>query len=131
MHVLPHLPHASAVLLDQTNHKAAAGLSIVRVIVLLIQLDHKLRVRPKRVCGYKSKRQSQTDCGDGGGVMAIPPVQHTVMTGPALCLTGSLTGIVPAASGGGSSPPAAIELGQSPLRDGLVAQGVRGQVTDL
>lgn len=53
------------------------------------------------------------------------------MIGPALCLTGSLTGVVPAASGGGSSPPAAIELGQSPLRDGVVAQGVGSQVTDL
>lgn len=45
--------------------------------------------------------------------------------------SGRLTGVVPAAAGGGSPPPAAVKLGQSPLGDGVVAQGVRCQVTDL
>lgn len=55
VHVFSHFLHASAVLLDQTDHEAAAVLSVVRVVVLLVQTDHKLRVRPERVCGLKTK----------------------------------------------------------------------------
>lgn len=54
-----------------------------------------------------------------------------LVIGPALSLTGSLTRIIPAASSSGSSPPAALEFGQSPLRDVVIAQSVGGQVTDL
>lgn len=61
MHVLPHLPHASAVLLDQANHKAAASLAIFWVVVLLLQLDNKLRVRPKCVYGYKQESERLGD----------------------------------------------------------------------
>lgn len=41
----------------------------------------------------------------------------------------SLTGVVPA--GCGSTSPGALKLGQSPLRDAVVAQSVGRQVTDL
>lgn len=50
MHVFAHLPHSSAVLLDQTHHQAAAGLAVVRVVILLVQSDHKLWVGPEAVC---------------------------------------------------------------------------------
>lgn len=50
LHVLPLFTQLPAVLLDQANHKAASILSIIGVIVLLIQLDYKLRVRPECVC---------------------------------------------------------------------------------
>lgn len=43
----------------------------------------------------------------------------------------SLTGVVPAAAGCGSSSPGALKLGQSPLRDAVVTQSVRRQVADL
>lgn len=50
VHVLPLFTELPAVLLDQADHKTASILSIIRVIVLLIQLDHKLRVHPECVC---------------------------------------------------------------------------------
>ena len=50
VHILSHLPQASAILLDQTNHKAAAGLAIIWVVILLVQSDDKLRVGPESVC---------------------------------------------------------------------------------
>lgn len=83
VHVLSHLPHASAVLLDQTNHEAAAVLSIVRVIVLLIQLDHKLRVCPKRVCGLETTDQNLYKSPERlrGGVMAVPPAASLLLIG--------------------------------------------------
>lgn len=43
----------------------------------------------------------------------------------------SLTGVVPAAAGCGSTSPGALKLGQSPLRDAVVAQSVGRQVADL
>lgn len=54
LHVLSLLPHASAVLLDQTHHQTASRLAIIWVIVLFVQLDHKLWIRPKRVCGSQT-----------------------------------------------------------------------------
>lgn len=42
-----------------------------------------------------------------------------------------LTDVVPASASGGASPPGAVKLGQSPLGDGVVTQGVRCQVADL
>lgn len=42
-----------------------------------------------------------------------------------------LTGMVPAASGGGSSPPGAIKLADAPVFDGVVLDGVGGQSAHL
>lgn len=42
-----------------------------------------------------------------------------------------LTGVVPAASSGGSSPPGAIELADAPVFDRLIFDGVRGQSAQL
>lgn len=42
-----------------------------------------------------------------------------------------LTDEVPAAASGGASTPGAVELGQNPLGNGVVTQGVRRQVADL
>lgn len=50
VHVFANLPHSSAVLLDHTHHQTATGLTVIRVIILLIQLDQKLRVGPECVC---------------------------------------------------------------------------------
>lgn len=50
VHVFAHLPHSSAVLLDHTHHQTAAGLTVIRVVILLIQFDQKLRVGPEAVC---------------------------------------------------------------------------------
>lgn len=50
VHVLPLFTELPAVLLDQADHKTASILSVIGVIVLLVQLDHKLRVRPEGVC---------------------------------------------------------------------------------
>lgn len=113
MHVLSHLPHASAVLLDQTDQEAAAGLSVVGVVVLFIQPDHKLGVGPERVCGMETVSQE---------------VRRSADRAPR---SGGLTGKVPAAAGGGPPPPTAVELGESPLGQGLVRQGVGRQVADL
>lgn len=64
MHVFAHLPHSSAVLLDQTHHQAAAGLAVVRVVILLVQSDHKLRVGPEAVCDASGET---TEVGILGG----------------------------------------------------------------
>lgn len=42
-----------------------------------------------------------------------------------------LTGIVPAASSGAASPPGAVEVRGVPVAEAILAQSVRGQVTDL
>lgn len=39
----------------------------------------------------------------------------------------TLTGVVPAASSSGSSPPGAIEFTDAPVFDGVISDGVRGQ----
>lgn len=46
-------------------------------------------------------------------------------------LSGSLTGVVPAASGGGSSPPGAVKLADAPVFDRVVLDGVGGQSAHL
>lgn len=50
VHVLSLLPQLSAVLLNQTNHKAAARLAIRVIIIFLVQFDHKLRIYVECVC---------------------------------------------------------------------------------
>lgn len=42
-----------------------------------------------------------------------------------------LTGVVPAASSGGSSPPGAIELADAPVFDRVIFDGVGGQSAQL
>lgn len=49
VHVLPHLPLLPTVLLDQPNEESAAPLRIIGVLVLLLQLDQILRIRPESV----------------------------------------------------------------------------------
>lgn len=60
MHVLPLFTELPAILLDQADHKTASILSIIGVIILLIQLDHKLRVCPECVCKEKSSTKRRT-----------------------------------------------------------------------
>lgn len=50
VHVLALFSELPAVLLNQANHKAASIFSIIWVIILLLQVYHKLRVHPERVC---------------------------------------------------------------------------------
>lgn len=46
-------------------------------------------------------------------------------------LAGQLTDVVPAAASGGASTPGAVKLGQGPLGDRVITQGIRRQVADL
>lgn len=131
VHVLPHLPQAPAVLLDQTDHEGAAGLSVIWVVVLLVKLDHELRVHPERVCESQTHSQRGLLLNLRSEVMIGYCMYLKQMIGNDLRAVGSLTGIVPAASCGGTSPPVALKLGQSPLRQGVIGQSVRRQVTDL
>lgn len=49
LHVLSHFPHAPPVLLHKAHQEGATLLAIIRVIILLVQLDDKLRVHPEGV----------------------------------------------------------------------------------
>lgn len=53
VHVFAYFPQPAPVLLDQAHHEAAAHLVIIRVIVLLIQPDHKLGVHPEGVWSWE------------------------------------------------------------------------------
>lgn len=67
VHVLPLFTELPAVLLDQAYHKTASVFSIIGVIILLLQLNHKLRVHPERVCKERlplKKRTSIALLGD-------------------------------------------------------------------
>lgn len=50
VHVLALFSELPAVLLNQADHKAAPFFSIIWVVILLLQVYHKLGVHPERVC---------------------------------------------------------------------------------
>lgn len=58
LHVLSDLSHFATVLLDQTHNEAASHFIISRIIILLLQLDQKLRVHPERVCREQNEGQT-------------------------------------------------------------------------
>lgn len=114
MHVLTLAPVPAAVLLHESYQKTAGHLIVFWVIILLQQSDLILRVDPKRVCTEDALLLAVT---------TLEKCYHSIQL--------ELTGMIPAASSGAASPPRAVELDGVPVAESVLAQNVRGQVTDL
>lgn len=61
VHVPALFSELPAVLLNQANHKAASVFSIIWVIILLLQVYHKLGVHPERVCQSNARVNPQKE----------------------------------------------------------------------
>lgn len=130
----PHLALFPPVLLHQSHHEGAAHLVFLRVVVLLTQTEAVLRIGPESVCRTFSKHFKASDLVlfiiIAVSTIKVQVLQYVVVFRNKrfsvrdsltvwLCLQ-FYTWVVPAASGGAASHPAALVHRNGPLVDLIV-----------